>query len=217
MERILEGPQPLFYLFGLPITETVINTWIVMALLIGFALIARRRLAMYPGKFQNFVELIVESITNLVTSTMGEERKGFAPYMATLFLFLAVSNMSGIIGLRPPTADINLTAALALMTFFGIHYYGLKKKGFGHIKGLAEPLFLFLPLNIIGELAKPVSLSMRLFGNIFGGAVIMAMIAGAVGIFVPVLPSLYFDLFSGILQSFIFVMLTMVFITLALE
>jgi F-type H+-transporting ATPase subunit a len=216
MERILEGPAT-FYIFGLLISETVINTWIVMALLIGFALIARRRLEMYPGKFQNFVELIIESITNLVTSTMGEERKGFAPYMGTLFLFLAVANMSGIIGLRPPTADINLTAALALLTFSAIHYYGLKKKGFGHIKGLAEPLFLFLPLNIIGELAKPVSLSMRLFGNIFGGAVIMAMIAGAVGIFVPVLPSLYFDLFAGVLQSFIFVMLTMVFITLALE
>lgn len=188
-----------------------------MGILIILALILRRNLQLYPSKLQNVVEMVVDSIAGLVSSTMGDQRKGFTPYIATLFLFIAFSNLTGIIGLRPPTSDINITAGLALMTFFAIHFYGLKHKGWKHIKGMAEPFFLFLPINIIGELAKPVSLAMRLFGNIFGGAVIMAMISGAIALFVPVLPSLYFDIFSGLLQSFIFTMLTMVFITLALE
>lgn len=217
MEQLLEGPRTVFTVFGFPVTETVVNTWIVMAVLIILALIFRRNLQLYPGKAQNVVETIVEALEGLVGSTMGEERKGFMPYMATLFLFIAFANLSGIFGLRPPTSDINVTTGLALLTFCAIHFYGLKAKGWKHIKGLAEPIFIMLPMNIISELAKPLSLAMRLFGNIFGGAVIMAMISGAIALFVPVLPSLYFDIFSGLLQSFIFTMLTMVFITLSLD
>lgn len=216
MERILEGPHYI-EIFGISISESIINMWIAMAVIIVFGIVARRSMKLYPDKFQNFVEIIVEGVENLVTSTMGDKQRGFAPYIGTLFMFLAVANLTGLFSLRPPTADINVSLGLALMTFFGIHYYGLKRKGFGHIKGLAEPIILFLPINIISELAKPVSLAFRLFGNIFGGAIIMAMIGGAIGLFVPVLPSLYFDIFSGLLQSFIFVMLTMVFFTLAIE
>lgn len=217
MERLMDGPRTIFSVFGFPVTESVINMWIVMGILIALALVLRRSMELYPNKLQNVVEIVVDGFTSLVTSTMGDHRKGFMPYMATLFLFIGFSNLSGLIGIRPPTSDINVTAGLAIMTFFAIHFYGLKLKGWKHIKGLAEPFILFLPMNIISELAKPVSLAMRLFGNIFGGAIIMAMVSGAVALFVPVLPSLYFDIFSGLLQSFIFTMLTMVFITLALE
>ena len=216
MERLLEGPR-FIEIFGLQVSESIITMWIVMAVLIIFALIARREMKLYPDKFQNVLEMIVEGVENLVTSTMGDNRRGFAPYMGTLFMFLAVANLTGLFGIRPPTSDINITLGLALMTFVGIHFYGLKHKGLGHIKGLAEPVFIFLPINIISELAKPVSLAFRLFGNILGGAIIMAMIGGAIGLFVPIVPSLYFDIFSGLLQSFIFVMLTMVFFTLAIE
>jgi len=188
-----------------------------MAILVGLALVLRRRMELYPDKMQNVIEMVVEGFNGLVASTMGEDRKNFMPYIASLFLFIGFANLSGLLGLRPPTSDINVTAGLALMTFVAIHFYGLRLKGWKHIKGLGEPFILFLPMNIVSELAKPVSLAMRLFGNIFGGAIIMAMISGAIALFVPVLPSLYFDIFSGLLQSFIFTMLTMVFITLAIE
>lgn len=217
MDQILEGPRTVFTLFGMAVTESVVNTWIVMAVLIGSALVLRRYRELYPGKVQNAVEFVVDGFANFVTSTMGEKLKGFMPYMATVFILIAFLNIMGIFGFRSPTADINVTAAFAIVTFFSIHLYGLQAKGWKHIKGFGEPFILFLPINIIGELAKPISLSMRLFGNMIGGSVIMAMITGAVALFVPVLASLYFDLFSGILQSFIFTMLTMVFISLAAE
>ena len=217
MDDLFQGPAEVFRIFGFPITESIVNSWIVMALLIGLALIFRRNLKTYPGRVQNVLELIVEGFTNLVSTTMGAARIGFMPYMITLFMFIAFSNMLGLFGLRPPTSDLNITLGLALLTFLAIHFYGFKIKGLRYLASFAEPFFPILPLNIIGELAKPVSLSFRLFGNILGGAVLMAMIGGSIAIFVPIFPSLYFELFAGLLQSFIFVMLTMVFITLAIE
>ncbi|MTI93983.1 MAG: F0F1 ATP synthase subunit A [Firmicutes bacterium] len=217
MEDLFDGPSIVFEFYGFQITETMLNIWLVMAVLIVLALLLRRNLELYPGKVQNVVEMVVEAFEGLVTSTMGDSRKDFMPYMAALFLFIGLSNMMGLLGLMPPTADVNTTIGLALLTFILIHYSGFRNKGFGHIRGLAQPVFLFLPINIISELAKPVSLAFRLFGNILGGTIIMAMITGAIALFVPVVPSLYFDVFSGLLQSFIFVMLTMVFITLAIE
>lgn len=215
LEEILQGPKTVFTLFGFPITESVVNTWIVMAVLIILALVLRRRLELRPGKAQNIAELLVDGFTGIVKSTMGEKNIGFMPYMATLFLLILFSNIIGIFGFRTPTSDINVTLAYALMTFFSIHFFGVKAKGLGYLKGFFEPIFVIAPINIIGELAKPVSLSMRLFGNMLGGSVIMALISGAVALFVPAVASIYFDLFSGILQSFIFTMLSMVFISLA--
>lgn len=217
MDELFESPSVVFRIFGIPITETIVISWVVMGVLICLALFFRRKFDLYPGKLQNIIETIVDAFSGLVTSTMGEKRVGFMPYMATLFMFISFANLVGLFGLRPPTADINMSLGLGIMTFFAIHFYGLKFKGFGHIKGFTQPVILFLPVNIISEFSKPISLSFRLFGNILGGALIMALIGGAVSLFVPVLPSLYFELFVGVLQSFIFVMLTMVFITLAIE
>ncbi|HBI57008.1 MAG TPA: ATP synthase F0 subunit A [Firmicutes bacterium] len=211
----MQGPKTVFTLFGFPITESVVNTWIVMAVLIILALVLRRRLELRPGKAQNIAELLVDGFTGIVKSTMGEKNIGFMPYMATLFLLILFSNIIGIFGFRTPTSDINVTLGYALMTFFSIHFFGVKAKGLGYLKGFFEPIFVIAPINIIGELARPVSLSMRLFGNMLGGSVIMALISGAVALFVPAVASIYFDLFSGILQSFIFTMLSMVFISLA--
>lgn len=211
----MQGPRTVFTIFGFPIKESVFNTWIVMVVIIVLAMFLRRRLETRPGKAQNIAELIVEGFSAIVKSTMGEKNIGFTPYMGTLFLLIFLSNILGIFGLRTPTADINITVGYALMTFFAIHYFGLKSKGFGYLKGFFEPIFVIAPINVIGELAKPVSLSMRLFGNMLGGAVISALISGAVALFVPAVASIYFDLFSGLLQSFIFTMLSMVFISLA--
>jgi len=215
VEAILEGPRTVFTIFGLPITESVVNTWLVMAVLIILALIFRRNLQVYPDKRQNVVEAIVEAVSGLVNTTMGQKNKGFMPYIGTLFFLLLFSNLLGIFGLRPPTADFSVTIAYGIVTFFCIHYFAIKAKGWSYIKGMAEPFIFLLPMNIIGEVAKPFSLGMRLYGNLLGGSVIMAMISGAVALFVPAVASIYFDFFSALLQSFIFVMLTMVFIAIA--
>lgn len=215
LDEVLEGAKTVFTIFGVDITESVVNTWIVMAVLVILALVFSRNLKLYPDKRQNIVEIIVDGLTGLVTSTMGAKNRNFTPFIGTVFLLIAFSNILGIFGLRSPTADFSVTLAYGIVTFFCIHFFALKAKGWSYIKGFGQPFIFLLPINIIGEVAKPFSLGMRLYGNLLGGSVIMAMISGAIALFVPAVASIYFDLFSGLLQSFIFIMLTMVFITIA--
>lgn len=217
MERFLEAPRVLFKLGPIPITETIVNSWALMVVMIAVAWAVTRRMDRIPGTAQNAVELVVEGIKNLVATTMGEGRTGFTPYMGALALYLFLANAMGVLGVRPPTSDLNVTLGMALLTFLMIHFMGFKAKKVGYLKDFAQPMVLFLPLNIIGELAKPVSLSFRLFGNILGGTIILAMVYSLVPVGVPVPLHLYFDIFVGLLQSFIFVMLTMVFVALAME
>jgi F-type H+-transporting ATPase subunit a len=150
---------------------------------------------------------------------MGKKFSNFAPYVGTIILFIGVANISGLLGLRPPTADLNTTMGLSLMTFILIHFMGVKSKGLGgYLKGFLDPMPFLLPLNILGELATPISLSFRLFGNIVGGLIIMTLVYQALGNFAVLVPAVlhaYFDMFAGLLQSFIFAMLTMVFVSLA--
>jgi len=206
---------------GLILSQTVITTWFIMLVLILFAVFARRRMDRIPKGVQNFMEMLVEAIYNLTKQTMGNENAGFAPYVGTLLLFIGISNISGLFGIRPPTSDLNTTFALAIMTFCMTHYFGVKNKGFGYLKGFLEPFPLLLPMNIIGELANPISLSFRLFGNILGGLIIMNLLYGALGMWglipVPAVLHVYFDVFAGLLQSFIFTMLTMVFVSMAMD
>lgn len=217
------GPEIIWVLsFGdtqIPITQTVTTTWFIMAVLIGVSILLTRNLSLVPGKKQMVAEILVDTIYNLTETTMGKRFKNFAPYIGTLILFIGVANISGLLGLRPPTADLNTTMALALMTFILIHFMGFKSKGIGgYLKGFMEPMPFLLPLNIMGELATPISLSFRLFGNIVGGLIIMTLVYDALGNFAVLVPAVlhaYFDLFAGLLQSFIFAMLTMVFVSLA--
>ncbi len=215
------GPTYMFDLFGIPISETVFVTWIIMAVVMIFVLLTARNFEKIPRGMQNFLELLVGGINNLVGQTMGEHNIQFAPYMGTLLIFIGLANISGLFTLRPPTADVNTTLALALMTFFMIHFFGLKSKGGAYIKGFAEPFALMLPMNIIGELATPISLGFRLFGNVLGGMIIMTLLYKALSFFAlipfPAVLHVYFDLFSGLLQSFIFTMLTMVFVAMAID
>ncbi len=228
------GPRIIFELpGGIPITETVTSTGIIMAFLIGFSFIATRKFDKVPKGLQNFLELVVDGIYGLTAQSMGEEKKkAFSPYMGTLMIFLVFANLAGLLGIRPPTADLNTTFALAAITFIMIHGNGIKKKGVGgYLKGFLDPIALMLPINIIGELATPISLSFRLFGNIVGGLIIMNLLYGALGalsvkvgidipVFMTAIPAplhIYFDAFAGILQSFIFTMLTMVFVSMAMD
>ncbi len=217
---------------GLFITETVINTWIIMIVLVVVSIILTRNMKLVPEGKQNVAELIVGTLTNLVGSSMGKDKLGFTPYMGTLMIFIMVANLWGLIGLRAPTADLNTTFALSLLTFFMIHGFAIKRKGVpGWIKDqFLSPIAVMAPLNIISEVATPVSLAFRLFGNITGGMIIMSLFYSALGsilssvlpipIFMVGLPAVfhaYFDVFAGVLQSFIFTMLTMVFVSMAID
>ncbi|AOY75578.1 F0F1 ATP synthase subunit A [Clostridium formicaceticum] len=230
------GPKVIFelpFLGGIPITETVVNTWIIMIVLTVFAIISGKGFKKVPRGKQNVVEVIVDAMNNLTVQTMGKDKKAFASYMGSLFFLLLFANLFGLLGLRPPTADMNTTFALAILTFILIHGSGVKRKGLGtYLKGFLEPFPLLLPMNIIGELATPISLSFRLFGNIIGGVIIMSLLYGGLigfssmvglGVFpifqagIPVVFHLYFDVFAGVLQTFIFMMLSMVFISIAMD
>lgn len=217
-----------------PITNTVTVTWLIMAVLAVVFILITRNYERIPNKVQNVVEMLVDVITNLTKQTMGPDKVRFAPYVGTLLIFLAVANTVGFIGLRPPTADLNATMALSIITFGMINYNAIKSKGVvGRLKGLTEPMFLLTPINLLGEIATPISLGFRLFGNLAGGLIIMDLIFGvlkslsvalfgpnALPIFqlaIPLPLNFYFDIFSGLLQSFIFAMLTMINVSGAME
>ena len=220
----MEGPKIYGELFGLPITQTLVNTWIIMAMILVVCAILTKNMQKRPGKAQVIAETIVTVMDGLVAQTMGKDKMKFAPWMLALIMFLAFANTAGIYGLRSPTADLNCTVGLALMTFFMTQFFGLKSKGLGgYLKGFLEPMPFLLPINIIGEFANPVSLTFRLFGNLLGGGIIMALLYSALAglYFFPIVILVpfhfYFDIFSGLLQSFIFTMLSMVFISGAMD
>ena len=204
------------------ITTTHISMGIVMLILIIFAIaanIAIRRADpnKAPSGFLNVVEFMVQAIDNMAVNGMGATHAGkYANYLGSLFAFVALSNISGLLGLRPPTADYGTTFALAIITFVLIHYAGFKYQKIGHITGLFKPIILS-PINIIGEIATPISMSLRLFGNILSGTVMMALIYGLIPkiltIAWPGVLHIYFDIFSGCIQAYVFVMLTMVFVS----
>lgn len=207
------------------ITTTIINTWIIMAVLIVIAIIVRSNLKNFTDvpttKFQNIVEAIVDAFGDFTVMAMGKPNRSFAPFYGSMFIFILLSNLSGLVGLRPPTADIATTFALSMTTFVMIQGFGLGKKGFKHIKALFEPMPLLFPLNLIGEISNPVSLGFRLFGNLIGGTIIMGLLYAALPKLlqfgIPSVLHLYFDVFSGALQTFIFVMLSMTFVSGAME
>lgn len=205
------------------IPDTIVNMWFIVIVLSIFALFVNSKIKKAsvdekPSGFLNVVEALVDGVQGLVSSTMGEQNlKRFGPYMFTIALFLAFANLSGLVGLTPPTSDYSVTLSLALITFVLTQYWAFRNGGglLGYIKGFGDPVPLFAPLNVIGELANPISLSFRLFGNIMSGGIIMALIYQALGYFAPIIAAplhAYFDVFSGLLQTFIFLMLSMIFI-----
>lgn len=202
------------------ITTTHVCVLIVFLLLGTFALIANRTMkhaSDVPTGFQNVVELIVEMLDGMIKASMGSSAAKFANYIGTIFIFILVSNISGLFGLRPPTADYGVTLALGLITFTLIHFNKFKyQKVSGVIKGLCDPWPIWAPINMIGDVAVPISLSLRLFANVLSGTVMMALVYGLlkwVAVFWPAVLHVYFDLFSGAIQTYVFCMLTMTYIS----
>lgn len=168
-----------------------------------------------PGTVQNIAELVVDMLDKMVSSSMGGEAGRFVNYISTLFVFVLLCNISGLFGLRAPTADYGVTLPLGIITFVMIHYCGIKKHKMKHFTDLCHPVVL-TPINIIGELAVPISLSLRLFGNIMSGTVLMGliyMLPRYVTVGIPAAAHVYFDIFSGCIQAYVISMLTMVYIS----
>ena len=202
------------------ITTTHVCVLIVMLVIIGFCIAANRAVkhaADVPGTFQNIVELVVEMLDNMIGGVMGKFSPKFRNYIGTIFIFILLSNISGLFGLRPPTADYGVTLALGLMTFTLIHFNKFRyKKIKGVVAELCDPWPFWAPINIIGWVAVPVSLSLRLFANVLSGTVMMALIYGLLAKIAIVWPAalhVYFDLFSGAIQTYVFCMLTMTYIS----
>lgn len=203
------------------ITTTHVALLMVSCLILIFAVFANRVITKAdpeetPGTFQNIVEIIVEMLGNMVDGLMGTNARRFVNYISSIFIFLLVSNVSGLLGLRPPTADYGVTLPLALFTFCIIHYCGIKKNKSKHFTNLFQPVALLFPINVISEIATPLSLSVRLFGNIMSGTVLMGLVYGLFPIFcklgIPAVMHIYFDIFSGCIQAYVFCMLTMVYV-----
>jgi len=203
------------------ITQTILSTWIIMLVLIILAVVVRltlRKWKQIPSGFQNVVELLVESFDGIVKSAAGEKHMGLGNWFFTVFAFVFFSNIVGIFGLRPPTADWATTFALAMATFILIQVMGIRHRKGKYLKSFFEPSFIFFPLNLIGELARPISLSFRLFGNVLAGMILTSLIYSApiyLRFAIPAVLHVYFDLFSGIVQTYIFCVLSLTFIGIA--
>ena len=209
------------------ITTTHVCVALIILLLMGLCLIANRAMkkaAEVPGGVQNVAELIVEMLDGILKSAMGNSAPKFYNYIGTVFVFILVSNISGLFGLRPPTADYGVTLPLGVMTFILVHYNQFKYQKPKDIwKDMCSPLPpwlpIWFPINLISEIAVPVSLSLRLFANVLSGTVMMALVYGLLGWFATIWPAalhVYFDLFSGAIQTYVFCMLTMTYISNAI-
>lgn len=206
------------------ITETIFNTWIIMLILIGLAVIARiklRKFKIIPVGFQNVIEAVVEIFDNFATNTLGEKLSYIASWFFMVFVFILSSSLFSIFGLRAPTADWATTFALAFATFALMLFMGFKHRKGEYLKSFFEPHFIFFPLNLIGELAKPVSLSFRLFGNVLSGTIILTLYYALTPVFVQIgIPSMlhaFFDVIFGALQTYIFVIISLMYVKGAAE
>lgn len=241
MNGIGNGPRILvefsfFGLFDVKITQTVLSSFVVMVILIILSAWLGRNLEKRPGKRQTLVEKIIMMLDNLVCSTMGAHNRKFVPYIGVLFCSSVFGSLISLLGVfRSSTADLSTTITWALMTTALVWYNSIKNNGFkGWLKGFAEPVALMTPMNIISEIAQPVSMAFRHYGNIAGGSVLTALIYGALAalssfvlswipneiissipifqVGIPAVLSIYFDLFTGCIQALVFSMLTMVYV-----
>lgn len=210
---------PLIGGYNLQIAESVVITWVIMGIILLASLFLTRNLKVNNiGKRQLIAETIVAKLENFVTGMVGEEGKAYVPYLATVLVFIGISNVIGLFGLKPPTKDMNVTAALALMSIVLIQYAGIRKRGTkGWLKSFTEPIAIVTPINILELFIRPLSLCMRLFGNVVGAFVIMELIKLLVPVLLPVPFSFYFDIFDGLIQAYVFVFLTSLFIKEAIE
>ncbi|MGL4656538.1 MAG: F0F1 ATP synthase subunit A [Sarcina sp.] len=218
---------PLFTIniLGFKVGSAVVIQWGVMIFLIIVCSILAKNLKKEgkPGKLQSALEMLYEAITGMVDGNMGKGYSGYIPFVGTLILYLGILNLCGLIGFGPPTRNLSVVIGFTTITFVLVHYNAIKKKHLGgYLKDYGKPYLPMLPINIIEKIVFPVSLALRLFGNMLAAAIVMGLIymgLGHIAMFaqfaIPIIPHAFFDLFDGSIQTIIFVMLTI--ITIKLE
>ncbi|WP_075221420.1 F0F1 ATP synthase subunit A [Acuticoccus yangtzensis] len=208
----------VFSIGPVPVTEPVVITWAIIALLAGGAALATRRLTLVPGTLQTVLEMVAEVIDDQIRSTMRAEPQPYRALVGTLFLFILTANWSSLIpGVEPPTAHLETDAALGLIVFVATLYFGIRTLGpAGYAKTFMEPTIIMLPVNVVEVFTRTFSLIVRLFGNVMAGVFIIAIVLSLAGLLVPI-PLMALDLLTGSVQAYIFTALTMVFIASALD
>jgi F-type H+-transporting ATPase subunit a len=224
MEKLGQIHQLIIPIFGYQITvnlEVIIMTWIVFAVLILFGFFASRKKDLLPRPLQVMGELIVSTFYQLTEDALNKEMaKKYSPLVCALFMFLLLSNWLGIIPhLEEPTKDLNTPLSLGLMGFAIAHYAGIRSKGFkAYAKEYFQPMFFMMPLNLIGELSKIISISFRLFGNVMGGSIIILVVSHLTySVVLPPFLNAFFGFFVGTIQAFVFTMLTLVYISVQVK
>lgn len=203
---------------GIPVASSVVITWGIMIFLVGLSILLVRNLKMVPTGPQIYLETAVGGMNHFFEDILGVEGKKYAPYLGTVALYIGCANLIGVLGFTPPTKDLNITLGLAIMSIFLIEYSGFREKGFkGWIKSFVEPMPLLAPINVLELLIRPLSLCMRLFGNVLGSFVVMELIKMVAPIIIPLPFSFYFDIFDGIIQTYVFVFLTALFMKEKME
>ena len=199
---------------GIPIAESVAVSWIIMGVLVVLSIVLTRHLRVTePTRRQVALETAITGLEHIFDGILGEKGQRYVPYMVTVLLYIGVSNIIGLFGLKPPTKDLNVTAALALMSIILVETSGIRSKGLkGWLKSFADPSPVIAPMNLLEVIIRPLSLCMRLFGNVLGAFVIMELIKQLLPVALPVPFSLYFDIFDGLLQAYVFTFLTSMFI-----
>jgi F-type H+-transporting ATPase subunit a len=214
---MIESPliAPVVFQVGVvSVTLPVVTTWGLMAVMAGGCALATRRLSVErPGTVQTVLELAVSTIEEQIGETMQGDARPFLPLLGTLFLFLACANLGGLVpGVHPPTAYLETAAALALIVFLAVQYYGVRRRGLsGYLGSFAKPTIVMLPLNLLSEITRTFSLMVRLFGNIMSGEFVIAIVIALAGLFVPI-PLMALEVLTGLVQAYIFTILAAVFI-----
>jgi len=203
----------LFHIGAVPITRPVVTTWAIMLVLSAGSWAITRRLTLKSSPRQDVLELIVTQIADQIRDVMRKDPLPFLPLIATLFIFLVVANLSGILpGTQAPTARLETPAALASIVFLSIHYFGVRAHGFfGYLASFAKPKLIMLPLNLVSQVTRVFSLMVRLFGNVMSGEFIIALVIALAGLFVPI-PFMALEILLGLVQAYIFTVLAAVFI-----
>jgi F-type H+-transporting ATPase subunit a len=203
----------LFHIGPVAITRPVMTTWIIIAVVAVVCRSVTRRLAILPGGRQAVIEGIVTAIMGQIEDVIRNDARPFLPVLGTLFIFLVIANLSGVLpGVEAPTSKIETPAALALIVFFSVHYFGVRARGLQrYLVSFAEPKLIMLPLNILSEITRTFSLMVRLFGNVMSGEFLIGLVVALAGLFVPI-PLMALEILVGLVQAYIFTVLATVFI-----
>lgn len=220
------GPLFTLHVGSLGIPSDIVIQWVIIVILVVVgALTARKLKVANPSKFQLSLEMIYETMASLVNENMGSNYTGYVPFVGTLAIFLGILNLCGLIGFAPPTRNLSIVIGFTVITFVLIHFNAMKVKGIGgYFKSYCQPYAAMLPINLMEMIVFPVSLTLRLFGNMLAAAIIMQLVYTGLAhiswfaqLVIPILPHSFFDLFDGLIQTIIFVMLTIITIKLQAE